>query len=334
MMNIHLDSLIMLLCCCQLEAYQEAPVSPEEWEAVEKIIKAHGLKGPTSLLGMHHDEWIDLLGMEAFCAYKINQRVKTMHLFVKALSDIEDQGILVVTKYDDNYPQVLLQTMKKRAPLYIFYSGDITLVSEGISIAGLVEVTKKERMYIKKLVDKAKEEQLLFLSNDTRGVDEIALRYALQQGCLSACFVCHDFINKQQEYRRYLKSKQLVLLSTVDPLKHFTVTNAIDRNSYVCGLSTYQIIISSKVNNGATWFTALQNIHQRWTIPLVVDNDMVGNMRLLDMGAVPLTTKDILSNRSFGMIYNRNKKVIEENLVHANQMSIFEFIGEENEDRI
>jgi predicted Rossmann fold nucleotide-binding protein DprA/Smf involved in DNA uptake len=324
----------MLLCCCQLEAYQEAPVSPEEWEAVEKIIKAHGLKGPTSLLGMHHDEWIDLLGMEAFCAYKISQRVKTMHLFVKALSDIEDQGIHVVTKYDDNYPQALLQTMKKRSPLYIFYSGDITLVSEGISIAGLVEVTKKERMYVKKLVDKAKEEQLLFLSNDTRGVDEIALRYALQQGCLSACFVCHDFINKQQEYRRYLKSKQLVLLTTVDPLKHFTVTNAIDRNSYVCGLSTYQIIISSKVNNGATWFTALQNIHQRWTIPLVVDNDMVGNMRLLDMGAVPLTTKDIISNRSFGMIYNRNKKVIEENSVHANQMSIFEFIGEENEDRI
>lgn len=334
MMNIHLDSLIMLLCCCQLEAYQEASVSPEEWEAVEKIIKSHGLKGPTSLLGMHHDEWVDVLGMEAFCAYKISQRIKTMHLFVKALSDIAEQGILVVTKYDDNYPQILLQKMKKRAPLYIFYSGDITLVKEGISIAGLVEVSKKERMHIKKLVDKAKEEQLLFLSNDTRGVDEIAFRYALQQQCVSACFVCHDFTTKQKEYRRYIKTKQLVLLTTVDPSKHFTVTNAIDRNGYVCGLSTFQIIISSKINNGATWFTALQNMHQRWTVSFVIDNNTVGNLRLLDMGAVPLTTKDILSGHSFDMIYNRNKKVLEENLVHVNQMSIFEFIGEENEDRI
>lgn len=334
MVRMNLDSLIVLLFCCQLEEYKVAPVSLEEWEAVEKIIRGHGLKGPTSLLGMSHDELVDILGIDEFCGYKMTQRMRSMHLFVKALSDIESKGIRVVTKYDDTYPKVLLEIMKKRAPLYIFYSGDITLLKEGISIAGLVEVTKKERAYTKRLVDKIKDEGKMFISNDTRGIDEVALQYALNHNCLSACFVCHEFIKKQQEYRRYLKSKQLVLMTTVDPSKHFTITNAIDRNSYVCGLSKYHIVISSKINNGATWFTALQNMHQHWTIPFVMDNKMVGNIRLLDMGAISLTTKDILSDYSFDMIYNRNKQVVEEDLVHVDQMSIFEFIGENHEDTI
>jgi predicted Rossmann fold nucleotide-binding protein DprA/Smf involved in DNA uptake len=334
MMNLQLDSLIMLLFCCQLEAYKEVPVTPEEWLVIEKIIKMHGLKGPTSLLGMKYEELIDVLGIDEFCAYKMHQRMKTMDIFIKALSDIENRDIQVITKYDEAYPKVLLRTMKKRAPLYLFYSGDITLVKEGISLAGLVEVTKKERGYTKRLVDKIKEEQFVLVSNDTRGIDDVALQYALHHDCVVACFICHDFYKKQQEYRRYLKSKQMILLTAVDPAKYFTVTNAIDRNSYVCGLSKYQIIISSKINNGATWFTALQNMHQRWTIPFVVENDTIGNIRLLDMGAVSLTIKDILSEHSFDMMYHRNKEIIEESLVHMDQMSIFEFIGDDNENTI
>ncbi|MFV0395858.1 MAG: DNA-processing protein DprA [Coprobacillaceae bacterium] len=332
--RLNLDSLIMLLFCCQLESYKEPPVTSEEWESIEKIIKIHGLKGPTSLLDISHDELVEVLGIDEFSAYKMVQRRKTMPLFIKALSDIESHGVLIVTKYDDTYPKELLHTMKKRAQLYLFYSGNINIITEGVSIAGLVEFSKKERGYTKRLVDKIKDERKMFISNDTRGVDEVALQYALHHDCLAACFVCHDFIKKQQEHRRYLKSNKLVLITAVDPMKHFTITNAIDRNSYVCGLSKYQIIISSKINNGATWFTALQNMHQQWTIPLVVDNDMVGNMRLLDMGATTLTTKDILSEYSFDMIYKRNKQEVEEEFVHVDQMSIFEFIGENDENTI
>lgn len=334
MMNINLDSLILLLFCCQLESYKELPVTPEEWETIEKIIKLHGLKGPTSLLDISHDELVDVLGIEEFCAYKIVQRRKTMHVFIKALSDIENLGIQVITKYDNLYPQRMIRKMKKRAPLYIFYVGEISLLREGISIAGLVDISKKERSYTKRLIDKIKEEQLMFVSNDTRGPDEVALHYAIHHDCFSVCFICHDFLKKMQEYRRYLKSKQLVLLTAIDPTKHFTVTNAIDRNSYVCGLSKYQIVVSSKINNGATWFTSLQNMHQHWTVPLVMDNKSIGNTRLLDMGAISLTTKDILSDYSFDMIYSRNKQIAESESVHMDQMSIFEFIGEEYENTI
>ena len=80
------------------------------------------------------------------------------------------------------------------------------------------------------------------------------------------------FVNdaKSKDYTRYIKSGQLVMLSAEDPNCYFDVTNAIERNSYVCALSKYQIIVSSSINNGATWFTSLQNLHNKWTTPLAV----------------------------------------------------------------
>lgn len=97
---------------------------------------------------------------------------------------------------------------------------------------------------------------------------------------------------------------------------------------YVCALSKYQIIVSSSINNGATWFTSLQNLHNKWTTPLAVEGLYLGNDRLLDMGVTPIYIKDVLSDYSFDMIYDRNKKIVEDAEVNIDQMSIFEFIGE------
>ena len=42
----------------------------------------------------------------------------------------------------------------------------------------------------------------------------------------------------------------------------------------------------------------------------------------------PIYIKDVLSDYSFDMIYDRNKKIVEDAEVNIDQMSIFEFIGE------
>lgn len=329
--SLQLDSLALLLFCCHLKEYREVPVTTDEWLDIEKKIHYYGLKGPTSLLSMTCDEMIEILQIDEFCAYKMTERIKTMATFISALNILETKGIKIITKYDKEYPRDLLKYNKKRAPLYLFYCGDIAIIKRGISIAGLSEVRKKENAYTKRLVDKIIEEDAIYISNNTKGVDTVALHYALHHGGKAVCFVCEQLEEKNKEYRRYLKNKQLVMVSAVAPNMKFDVTNAIDRNGYVCGLSVYQIIVASNINNGATWFTALQNMHHHWTIPFVVENDCIGNVRLLDMGAVPMRIKDILSEYSFDMIYDRNKKMIENENVDIDQMSIFEFLGENNE---
>lgn len=326
--KLNLDSIAMMLFCARLKAYKEVPLTTDEWLMIEKIIKKKELSGPASLLSMSQSELEDILEVNEFIAYKMSRRLKTINIFLSVLNNLEHNGINITTKYEDNYPQRLIKYLRKRAPLYLFYCGDINVIKEGVSLAGLTKVTKKDRTYTKRLLDKAIANDLIYISNDSKGVDEIAFKYALQQGCYCVDFVCERLTAKQNDYRKYLKSGQLLMLSAEDPNSYFYITSAIDRNSYVCALSKYQIIISTSINNGATWFTALQNLHNNWTIPMAIEGLYLGNDRLLDIGVTPIYIKDILSDSSFDRIYENNKKSLVDAEVNIDQMSIFEFIGE------
>ena len=295
---------------------------------VEKLLKKKDLKGPASLLSISQQDLEDILEIDEFIADKMVRRLATVNVFLSVLNNLEGNGINVTTKYEENFPARLVGQLKKRAPLYLFYCGNINIIKDGISLMGLTKVTKKDRTYTKRLIDKAVEDDLVYISNDSKGIDEVAFHYALQQDCKCVSFVCERLTAKQNEYKKYLKTGQLVMLSAEDPNSYFNVTSAIDRNSYVCALSKYQIVISSSINNGATWFTALQNLHNNWTIPLAIEGSYLGNDRLLDMGVTPIYIKDILADLSFDMIYEKNKRILEDPEVNIDQMSIFEFIGE------
>lgn len=248
------------------------------------------------------------------------------------MHEYEQQGIRIITKYDEEYPQNLIKKMKKSAPLCLFIAGTLPVKFEGISITGLQTVSKKEKGYVKRLVDKLNSEDKWLISNDCKGIDQEAFHYGLHHHSQIICFVCENMLNKIQEYKKSIRMGKVVFLSAVDPAKRFTVTHAIDRNSYVCALSMFQIVVSSKINSGATWFTIMHNMHHNWTVSLVLDNDCFGNQRLLEMKTVPIYIKNIVSDTSFEMIYELNKKEnIEE--VNIDQMSIFEFIGDTNESR-
>lgn len=331
-MMLNLNSLAMMVCTCDFYRDNEVALTTEEWLDVERNLKIHGLNGPSSLFGLDSNELMNMLEISEYSAYKIVRRMKSIHLFLKQLHEYEKQGIRIITKYDEDFPQVLIKKMKKNAPLYLFVAGQLPTDFEGISITGLQTVTKKEKGYIKRLVDKINDEDKWLISNDCKGVDQEAFYYGIHHHSKIICFVCENMYDKIEEYKKIIRLGRIVFLSAVDPARRFTVTHAIDRNSYVCGLSKFQIVVSSKINSGATWFTIMHNMHHNWTISLVLDNDCFGNQRLLEMKTIPLYLKNIISNMSFEMIYELNKKEdIEE--INIDQMSIFEFIGDANDSR-
>ena len=89
--------------------------------------------------------------------------------------------------------------------------------------------------------------------------------------------------DKKKTYAKPIREGKLVLMSAVDPFAYFNVTNALDRNIYVCGLSELQFITASHINSGGVWFTTIQNFHYHWTKQLVLDDDRYnGNIRLLE----------------------------------------------------
>lgn len=329
-MKLNLDSIALLLFCAKLHDFKEVPVSHEEWLLVEKAMRVYGLRGPASLLKLSYEEFIDFLHLDEFIAYKMIKRMKALHLFLTCLYALEARGISITTKYEDNFPKILLTSLKKRAPFFVYYYGNMDAIKEGITISGLVHSPKRDNSYIKRLVDKIKDEDKMLVCNDTKGTDTIALQYAIHHDCFATLVVCHNLQESYQEYRRYVNHSKMIIMCFDDPDSKFDITKAIDRNSYVCGLCKYQIILSSNINNGATWFTVMQNLHNKWNHVFVVDNGSIGNTRLLDMKTVVMTIKDILSDYSFDILYERNHKEEKEE-VNIDQMSIFEFIGDKYE---
>lgn len=111
--KLNLDSLAMMLFCARLKAYKEVPLTTDEWQMVEQTIRKKGLNGPASLLSMTRNELEDILEINEFIAYKMVKRLSTLNLFLSVLNNLENNGINITTKYEEDYPIRLVKHLKK-----------------------------------------------------------------------------------------------------------------------------------------------------------------------------------------------------------------------------
>lgn len=328
--QLNLDSLAVLLFCGDLVVDNTAPLSQEEWYIIERKLKSSSKKTPSKLFGMNKDTLIDILGIDEYIAYKMIARLANVNELLFALANLENEGISITTKYEDNYPKVLLTSLKKRAPLFLYYVGDMSITDHHmVSVVGPQELEKRLNVYTKNIVTKIYDEEKVLVANGTKGTDAYALKTFLNLGGKAICFVSDHMFDKKKSFSKYIKDGRLLLISAVDPFAYFNVTNALDRNIYVCGLCDVQIITATHINSGAVWFTTIQNFHYHWTKQMVLDdNHYGGNIRLLEMGAIKITYEDILSLLTLDQIIEKNEVVKEEEEILIDQMSIFEFLDE------
>ena len=331
---LNLNSFSVILYCSTLIPTSIPPLTYEEWYEVEKKIEEHNLEDVSRLMGMNEMTLTNVVGLDDYLSLKIMARATLMADMFYALYRLEQEGIQVTTKYEDNYPKSLFK-LKKRMPPVLFYSGDLSLIKEdNVSIVGPQTTNKKLKKYIKLTVHQLIKEHRTLISGDIKGVDHYALKEMLTHGGQVVGVLSDHLIDKINEYKHEIKKRKLCLISAIDPYAFFNVTNALDRNIYVCGLSSFQIISAVLINSGAVWFTAIQNLHYNWTRLLVMDmNEYNGNIRLVEMGAIPIHYEDLQSSRSIDEIIEKNNIHDEDEHLQIDQMSIFEFIGENNEQK-
>lgn len=327
--QLNLDSIAVLLFCGDLVVDNTAPLTQDEWFEVEKRLKSSSKKTPAKLFGMNKDTLVQILGIDEYIAYKIVARLATLNDLMFALANLEHEGIFITTKYEDNYPQRLLSSLKKRAPLFLYYVGDLSIMQNMISVVGPQNMERRLNSFIKNLVTKIYDEERVLVASGLKGIDAYALKVHLNLGGKAVCFVSDHMFDKKKTYSKLIKDGRMVLMSAVDPFAYFNVTNALDRNIYVCGLSELQFITASHINSGGVWFTTIQNFHYHWTKQLVLDDERFnGNIRLLEMGAIKVTYEDILSLLTLDQIVEKNDIVEEEEEIVVDQMSIYEFLDE------
>ncbi len=324
--KLNLDSLALLVFCGDLVANNTAGLSSEEWFEVEKKLKLVMKKTPSRLLGMNKEALMELLEIDEYVAYKMEARLSKVNNLLYALTNLESEGINITTKYEDNYPKSLL-CLKKRAPLFIYYVGDISIAQNMVSIVGPQLLDKKLNIFIKSLLNKIMKEDKVLVSSDLKGVENFALKNYLSMGGKAVCFVSDHMLDKKRLYTRYLKENKMCIMCAVDPYAYFNVTNALDKNMYMCGLCDTQFISASHINSGGVWFTSIQNLHYHWAVPLVYnDNKYNGNIRLLEMGAIAISKEDIESELTIQEIIEKNEIVKVKEEIFIDQMSIYEFL--------
>lgn len=327
--RLNLDSIALLLFCSDIVTDSSKPLTQDEWYEVEKRLRSSSLKEPSRLFGMSKDALIQILQIDEYVAYKMIARASIFDKLMYALHNLQNEGINITTKYEDNYPIVLLSSLKKRAPLFFYYVGNLSLLKNMVSIVGPQQMEKRIQTFTKNLVRKIYDEDKVLVSSDSKGVETFALKTHLKLGGKAICIVSDHMLDKKQTYNKQIKDNQLLLISAVDPYAYFNVTNALDRNIYVCGLSEYQFITASHINSGGVWFTSIQNFHYHWTTQIVYDEARYnGNIRLLEMGALKITNDDVLSLLTIEQIIEKNKTVNVVEEIMVDQMSIYEFIEE------
>lgn len=328
-LQLNLDSLAVLLFCGDLVVGNTAPLTQDEWYDVERRLKTSSKKSPAKLFGMNKDTLTQILGIDEYIAYKMIARTSSLNDLLYALTNLENEGINITTKYEENYPKRLTSVLKKRAPLFLYYVGDLSIAQNMVSIVGPQVLEKRLNSFTKNLVTKIYDEDRTLVSSGLKGIDAYALRVHLQLGGKAVCFVSDHLFDKKKTYSKHIKENRLVLVSAVDPFAYFNVTNALDRNIYVCGLSELQFITASHINSGGVWFTTIQNFHYHWTKQLVLnDNRYNGNIRLIEMGAIKVSYEDILSLLTLDQIVEKNEVIEEEEEIIIDQMSIYEFLDE------
>lgn len=327
--QLNLDSLAVLLFCGDLVVNNTMALTQEEWYDVERKLKSSSKKSPAKLFGMNIDTLTDIVGIDEYIAYKMIARMQNLNDMMFALNNLENEGICITTKYEDNYPKRLTTILKKRAPLFLYYVGDMSIANNMVSIVGPQMMEKRLSSFTKNLVTKIYDEGRTLISSGLKGIDAYALKTHLRLGGKAICFVSDHLFDKKNTYSKYIKDGKLLLMSAVDPFAYFNVTNALDRNIYVCGLSDLQFITATHINSGGVWFTTIQNLHYHWTKQLVLDDSRYnGNIRLLEMGAIKVSYDDILSLLTLDQIVENNEIIEEEEKILIDQMSIYEFIDE------
>jgi DNA processing protein len=214
-------------------------------------------------------------------------------LLSQALERWQTRGIWVVSHTDAAYPQRLKTRLNEDAPPLLYGCGDPALLdSGGLAVVGSRDVDDDLVEYTEGIGRLAAEAHCTLVSGGARGIDQAAMRGALQaEGKVAG--VLADSLERaalHREHRNLLMDQRLVLVSPYDPAAGFHVGQAMQRNKFIYALADAALVVSSDFEKGGTWAGAIEQLGKRQLVPVYVRSRGTlgkGLKALRERGALP-----------------------------------------------
>lgn len=294
-MGISNDSLAILLLCTHLGLPPKpdpAPLTLKNWNPVAQALSRAGLR-PKVLLGKSPGEiegMIGVNGQEAARMALLLQRDETISTELERLSS---QGIWILTRADEDYPERYRKRLGKSTPLVIFGAGDKALVGDsGIAVVGSRNVDQAGQELAESIGRASAYNGMVVYSGGARGVDQYSMKAALEGREHAVGVLAHSLVKavRSHENQPALSNGNLTLITPYSPYAGFSVGAAMGRNKLIYTLADYGLVIASDLGKGGTWSGANEVLKHGW-VPLFVasgDNVPEGNTALIEKGGIPL----------------------------------------------
>jgi predicted Rossmann fold nucleotide-binding protein DprA/Smf involved in DNA uptake len=194
-------------------------------------------------------------------------------LMSQAVECWQTRAIWVVSRADAEYPRGLKMRLKDDAPPVIYGCGEAAILDTGgLAVVGSRNVDDTLVEYTEGVGRLAAKARRTLVSGGARGIDQAAMRGALEAGGKVAG-VLADNLEKAvlvRDHREVLMDGRLVLISPYDPVAGFNVGHAMQRNKLIYALADAALVVNSDYEKGGTWAGAIEQLEKLRLVPVYV----------------------------------------------------------------
>ncbi|MGV2989386.1 DNA-processing protein DprA [Vibrio sp. E150_011] len=206
----------------------------------------------------------------------------------QALEKWQSAGIWILSRADKTYPVQIKQGLREKAPAILFGTGNIDLLNfKCVGFVGSRDCGATDESATITYVDNINQHGLQVVSGAAKGVDSIAMHRSMSNGSNSIGILGDSLFKAcgDSQWRSYLKSGQLLLLSPFDPEASFgRGQNAMQRNKYIYFLSEAVVAVCSGLEGG-TFNGVKENLVANWCPQYISRHDspnLAGNEEILN----------------------------------------------------
>ncbi len=266
-------------------------LTPGEYNRFAAYLRAAGHE-PADLLSSQAKELIDNPD-SPIEPQRLHSLLSRGFLLTQAIERWQKRAIWVVTRADVEYPKRLKTRLKEDSPPVLYGCGSREILNTGgLAVVGSRRVDDELIAYTEGIGRLVAESRKTLVSGGAKGIDQAAMRGALQAGG-SVAGILADGLEKaamNPGNRRFLLDDQLVLISPYDPSAGFNVGNAMQRNKLIYALADAALVVNTDLNKGGTWTGANEQLKKYHFVPVYVRSTgqpSEGLQALQQLGAKP-----------------------------------------------
>lgn len=269
-------------------------------------------KEPSQLMGQNSSQILSEWSDPKISYQRIESLLNRGNAMAISLEKWGNAGIWIMTRADIDYPQILKDKLKQKAPPILYGSGNKKILNTtAIAVIGSRDANEQDLDFTFKLGMKIANCGYSVVSGGAKGIDEYSMQGSIEAGGTTIGVLADSLLQKSlsKKYREAIINNNLVLISPFYPDAKFSVGNAMGRNKYIYTLGKASIVVHSGLNGG-TWEGAKESLKNKWGSLFVKYNDdkKSGNSDLLNMGGL-LLDSNILSSSTLDNLLQESVSV-------------------------